>query len=216
MQAGLHRIVIVGGGAGGLELATRLGHKLGRRRKAEITLIDAKRAHLWKPLLHEVAAGSMDQGVNEIDYLAQAYWHGFIYRAGEMTGLDRQRRLVHVGALRRRGGTPGHGRAGDRLRHPRHRRRQPHQRFRHARRQGARHRARDRRRGGALPPPAGQRLHPRPHPEGAAAARAAAGRHHRRRRHRHRACGRAAQDRRASSSPTASTASTPTWTSRST
>jgi NADH dehydrogenase len=96
VQAGLHRIVIVGGGAGGLELATRLGHKLGRRRKAEVTLIDAKRAHLWKPLLHEVAAGSMDQGLNEIDYLAQAYWHGFIYRAGEMTGLDRQRRLVHV------------------------------------------------------------------------------------------------------------------------
>jgi NADH:quinone reductase (non-electrogenic) len=97
VQAGLHRIVIVGGGAGGLELATRLGHKLGRRRKAEVTLIDAKRAHLWKPLLHEVAAGSMDQGVNEIDYLAQAYWHGFTYRAGEMTGIDRRRRLVHVG-----------------------------------------------------------------------------------------------------------------------
>ena len=58
--AGLHRIVIVGGGAGGLELATRLGDKLGRSGKAEVTLIDKSRAHLWKPLLHEIAAGSMD------------------------------------------------------------------------------------------------------------------------------------------------------------
>ena len=35
-----HRIVIVGGGAGGLELATRLGDTLGRRGKADVTLID--------------------------------------------------------------------------------------------------------------------------------------------------------------------------------
>ena len=96
MDAALHRIVIVGGGAGGLELATRLGNKLGRRKKAAVTLVDARRTHLWKPLLHEVAAGSMDQGVNEIDYLAQAYWHGFTYRAGRMTGIDRRRRIVHV------------------------------------------------------------------------------------------------------------------------
>jgi NADH dehydrogenase len=96
VDATLHRIVIVGGGAGGLELATRLGNKLGRRRKAAVTLIDGKRTHLWKPLLHEVAAGSMDLGLNEVDYLAQAFWHGFIYRAGEMTGIDRARRIVEV------------------------------------------------------------------------------------------------------------------------
>ena len=96
MHQALHRIVVVGGGAGGLELATRLGSKLGRRGKAAVSLIDKSRTHLWKPLLHEVAAGSMDQGLNELDYLAQAYWHGFTYRAGEMIGLDRQRRLVQV------------------------------------------------------------------------------------------------------------------------
>ena len=96
MEPGLHRIVIVGGGAGGLELATRLGNKLGRRRKAAVTLIDGKRAHLWKPLLHEVAAGSMDMGLHEVDYLAQAFWHGFTYRAGEMMGIDRRRRVVEV------------------------------------------------------------------------------------------------------------------------
>jgi NADH:ubiquinone reductase (H+-translocating) len=93
----LHRIVVVGGGAGGLELVTRLGHKLGKRGKALITLIDKERTHVWKPLLHEIAAGSMDEGVHAIDYLAQAYWHGFVYRAGEMTGIDRKRRTVEVG-----------------------------------------------------------------------------------------------------------------------
>ncbi|HWB45192.1 MAG TPA: NAD(P)/FAD-dependent oxidoreductase [Hyphomicrobiaceae bacterium] len=90
------RIVVVGGGAGGSELATRLGRKLGKRGKAAVTLIDRRRAHLWKPLLHEIAAGSMDLGLNELDYLAQAYWNGFTYRAGAMTGLDRERRLVQV------------------------------------------------------------------------------------------------------------------------
>jgi NADH:ubiquinone reductase (H+-translocating) len=92
----LHRIVVVGGGAGGLELATRLGNKLGKRGSALVTLIDKERTHVWKPLLHEIAAGSMDEDVHAIDYLAQAYWHGFTYRTGEMTGIDRVRRTVAV------------------------------------------------------------------------------------------------------------------------
>jgi len=90
------QILIVGGGAGGLELATRLGDKLGRRGKATIQLIDKTRAHLWKPLLHEIAAGSMDLGVHELNYLAQSHWHHFRYRLGEMTGLDRTAREVQV------------------------------------------------------------------------------------------------------------------------
>jgi NADH:ubiquinone reductase (H+-translocating) len=94
----LHRIVVVGGGAGGLELVTRLGDKLGRRRLADVTLIDKYRAHLWKPLLHEVAAGSMDLSVHEIDFLAQAHWHHFRYRIGELIGLDRGTRKVHLAA----------------------------------------------------------------------------------------------------------------------
>ncbi len=97
-QAGnhLHKIVIVGGGAGGLELATRLGDTLGRRGKADITLIDRSRTHIWKPKLHEIAAGSMDIGDHEVGYLAQAHWHHFHFRIGEMTGLDRAKHLVHV------------------------------------------------------------------------------------------------------------------------
>ena len=94
------RIVIVGGGAGGLELATRLGERYGRRGRADIILIDKARAHLWKPLLHEIAAGTMDLGHHELDYLAQAHWHGFGYRIGALTGIDRARREVQVAASR--------------------------------------------------------------------------------------------------------------------
>ena len=70
-RTNLHQVVIVGGGAGGLELATRLGDKLGRKGKAEITLIDRTRTHVWKPLLHEIAAGSMNPDKHELEYLAQ-------------------------------------------------------------------------------------------------------------------------------------------------
>jgi NADH:ubiquinone reductase (H+-translocating) len=95
-QDALHRVVVVGGGAGGLELATALGKKLGRRGGAAVTLIDQARSHVWKPKLHEIAAGSMDIGLHEVSYRAQAHWHGFRFRVGQLTGIDRVRRLVHV------------------------------------------------------------------------------------------------------------------------
>jgi len=91
-------IIIVGGGAGGLELATRLGDKLGRRKKAQISLIERARTHVWKPLLHEIAAGSMDVSRHEVEYQAQGYWHGFQFRYGEMTGIDRKKQLVYLAA----------------------------------------------------------------------------------------------------------------------
>jgi NADH dehydrogenase len=92
----LHRIVVVGGGAAGIELVTQLGDRLGKRALASVTLIECARTHLWKPLLHAVAAGSIDPAGYEIDYLAQARWHGFGYRLGEMVGLDRGKREVHL------------------------------------------------------------------------------------------------------------------------
>jgi NADH dehydrogenase len=90
--------VVVGGGAAGLELATRLGERLGGSGRASVTLIECARAHLWKPLLHSVAAGSIDPGAYEVNYLAQAHWHGFRYRWGEMIGLDRARKEVLLAA----------------------------------------------------------------------------------------------------------------------
>jgi len=92
-----HEIVIVGGGAGGLELATRLGNKLGKKKnRAHITLIDASPSHLWKPLLYEVAAGSLDSYAERLEYLAQAHWHHFRFRLGRMDGLDRARQEISV------------------------------------------------------------------------------------------------------------------------
>ena len=94
----MERIVIVGGGAGGLPLATQLGQRLGRRGQAEITLVDAARTHVWKPLLHQVAAGSFDTHAEEIEYLAQARWNHFRFRLGRMTAIDRAARHVELAA----------------------------------------------------------------------------------------------------------------------
>jgi NADH:ubiquinone reductase (H+-translocating) len=93
-----HRIVVVGGGAAGLELVTRLGDRLGRRGRASVTLIERARTHLWKPLLHAVAAGSIDPGEYELNYLAQAHWHSFQYRLGELVGIDRVAKEVKLAA----------------------------------------------------------------------------------------------------------------------
>ena len=92
-----HRIVIVGGGAAGLELATHLGDTLGKRGLADVSLIERSRTHLWKPLLHMVAAGSMDPSEHQLNYLAQGHWHHFRYHFGEMVGLDRASKTVHLG-----------------------------------------------------------------------------------------------------------------------
>ncbi len=94
------RVVVVGGGAGGLELATRLGDKYGSSDRARVTLIDRSRTHLWKPLLHEVAAGSMDMHQHQLDYLAQARWHDFTFVLGALAGLDRSTKRVAVEAVR--------------------------------------------------------------------------------------------------------------------
>mgnify|MGYP004711857965 CR=1 FL=1 len=93
-----HRIVIVGGGAGGLELATRLGKTLGKRKQAYITLVDANLTHIWKPLLHEVAAGSLNSSEDELNYVAQAKWNHFNFQLGRMSGLDREGKQIQLAA----------------------------------------------------------------------------------------------------------------------
>ncbi|TBV12091.1 NAD(P)/FAD-dependent oxidoreductase [Stutzerimonas kirkiae] len=94
-----HRILIVGGGAGGLELATRLGRTLGKRGKAEITLVDANLTHIWKPLLHEVAAGSLNSSENELNYVAQAKWCHFNFQIGRLCGIDRAAKKIELTAI---------------------------------------------------------------------------------------------------------------------
>lgn len=93
-----HRIVIVGGGAGGLELATRLGKTLGKRGTASVMLVDANLTHIWKPLLHEVAAGSLNSSEDELNYVAQAKWNHFEFQLGRMSGLDRAQKKIQLAA----------------------------------------------------------------------------------------------------------------------
>ncbi len=90
-----HKIIIVGGGAAGLELATSLGQKLGKQGLAEIILLDATATHVWKPLLHEVAAGTLDEA-EQVDYLAQAYRNHFRFRLGKMEGLNRKQKEIYA------------------------------------------------------------------------------------------------------------------------
>lgn len=94
----MQRIVIVGGGAGGLALATQLGKRLGKKNKAHITLVDSARTHVWKPLFHQLAAGSFDTHAEEIEYLAQARWNHFKFRLGKLTSVDRATKTVQLAA----------------------------------------------------------------------------------------------------------------------
>ncbi len=77
---------------------TALGNKYGKSGKAHVTLVDRARTHIWKPLLHEVAAGSLDVGHHAVDYLHHAHANHFRYRIGEMTALDRENRVIQLAA----------------------------------------------------------------------------------------------------------------------
>ncbi len=92
------RIVVVGGGAGGLELATHLGQRYARDSSVSVTLVDRGYTHLWKPLLHEVAAGILNSSNDELSYLAQAHWHHFEFRLGALLAIDRRAKTVTIAA----------------------------------------------------------------------------------------------------------------------
>ncbi|WP_175976434.1 NAD(P)/FAD-dependent oxidoreductase [Burkholderia sp. BCC1047] len=98
------RIVIVGGGIAGLQLATRLGERLGRSGRAQITIVDRSPTHIWKPMLHTIAAGTRDVQQQQVIFLAHARDHGYTYQPGELKGLDRARRRVQLGEIRSQDG----------------------------------------------------------------------------------------------------------------
>ncbi|MEL6448649.1 MAG: NAD(P)/FAD-dependent oxidoreductase [Pseudomonadota bacterium] len=93
------RIIVVGGGAGGLELAVRLGRKYKRRKNVEVMLIDKNPTHIWKPLFHEVATGSLNSYHDEASYLMLARKHKFNFVLGRVTTIDSDARSVTIDAL---------------------------------------------------------------------------------------------------------------------
>ena len=98
----LKNIVIVGGGAGGLELASKLGRKFGPE---VVTLVDSQLFHIWKPSLHEVAAGTLDIHQEGLSYSMLAHDNGFTFVYGPMTALNAEAKTITVAAI--------HGDSGD-------------------------------------------------------------------------------------------------------
>ncbi|MFQ3665581.1 MAG: NAD(P)/FAD-dependent oxidoreductase [Sphingomonadaceae bacterium] len=92
------QIVVVGGGAGGLELVRRLGAKYGRKRH-DIILVEKNRTHVWKPLLHEVATGSLDANMDEVGYRHHCHRWGYRYFHGSLAGIDRTTREIILAPL---------------------------------------------------------------------------------------------------------------------
>jgi len=93
------QIVVVGGGAGGLELAARLGAHFGRE-QFDVILVEKNRTHIWKPLLHEVAAGSLDANLDEVGYRSHGHAWGYRFFYGAMEGIDRDSRHVLIAPIR--------------------------------------------------------------------------------------------------------------------
>ncbi|HSS12281.1 MAG TPA: FAD-dependent oxidoreductase, partial [Rhizomicrobium sp.] len=92
------QIVVVGGGAGGLELVTRLGARFGREH-FDIILVEKNRTHIWKPLLHEVAAGALDANLDEVGYRSHGHDWGYRFFYGVMEGIDRESRHVLIAPI---------------------------------------------------------------------------------------------------------------------
>ena len=92
------QIIIVGGGAGGLELAAKLGAKYGRKRH-DIILVERNRTHIWKPLLHEVATGSLDANLDEVGYRSHCHRWGYRFFHGALESIDRKSRQITVAPL---------------------------------------------------------------------------------------------------------------------
>ncbi|MGZ8337260.1 MAG: NAD(P)/FAD-dependent oxidoreductase [Allosphingosinicella sp.] len=92
------QIVVVGGGAGGLELARKLGAKYGRKRH-DIILVERNPTHVWKPLLHEVAAGSLDANLDEVGYRSHGHRWGYRFFLGMLADVDVAAREVVVAPL---------------------------------------------------------------------------------------------------------------------
>jgi len=101
----MHKLVVLGGGVAGLDLATHLSGRRAGEQRVSVTLVDREAAYVWKPMLHTVAAGTANAGMQQTVYAAHALRHGFHFEYGEATNVDRHLRRVHLAAIRADGQT---------------------------------------------------------------------------------------------------------------
>ena len=94
-----HRVVVVGGGFGGLQATLAL-----RRARVEVTLVDRRNFHLFQPLTYQVATGALSSG--EIAYPLRAIFkrnRNIRVVMAEVSGFDLDARKLVVRPV---GGTP--------------------------------------------------------------------------------------------------------------
>lgn len=90
------RVLIVGGGFGGLYAAAYLGRSELRERGARVTLLDRKNYFTFTPLLAEVAAGTLGQEHVTYPYRALGRRHGFEFVQAAASGLDLEAQCVYT------------------------------------------------------------------------------------------------------------------------
>jgi NADH:quinone reductase (non-electrogenic) len=90
--SGAQRVVVIGGGFGGLQAALRL-----RRAPVELTLVDRRNFHLFQPLTYQVATGALSP--SEIAYPLRAIFRrnrNVRVLMAEVAGFDLQAHEVHL------------------------------------------------------------------------------------------------------------------------
>src|SRR5205823_8680431 len=92
MDAGPHKVVVIGGGFGGLQAAIHLA-----RAPVELTLVDRRNFHLFQPLTYQVATGALSPG--EVCYPLRAIFkrrRNVEVLMAEVTGFDLEARTVEI------------------------------------------------------------------------------------------------------------------------
>src|SRR5437763_7454751 len=90
-----HRVVVVGGGFGGLQAVNKL-----RRAPVEVTLVDRRNFHLFQPLTYQVATGALSPG--EIAYPLRAIFkrhRNVRVVLAEVAGFDLERRELQLSSV---------------------------------------------------------------------------------------------------------------------